>query len=455
MAECAPAPTLLQPITPAASLVETPAPLRSSFSTVDGMSAWDDRAQLDRMVSALSSMPLFASLPHSELEAIVRSSRIHLHAQHRVVYREGTRANWVGVLVAGQVTLTDGAGRVRLVERTAESAPQLLGEEGGLSMCISRLSTAASSSADFVLLAIPHSVIPSALHAPIRHALVCHLLQKAGGLFSSGQDTPTALAQLAPCCELLEFTRGSSVIRQGDAADALYILCWGRLAVVIGRYPGDRDAQTTGHLTPYGERSFFGEVALLEWAAEREARSAHYALGVPEMSRRRASVVAADDSYVLRIAASHFGRLTQCVPDFEERARIVARILQHGDQMRVHKWEREQLLRTLMKLESATLSRAAHSILAVEHSTRLPLLKQRLMALLARHRDMRTATSAKLTASTDVLLALKSPAGSVRFERKQRESVEAKNIAAASRQWKKTMQLKRLDSAPQIDFELD
>ena len=67
-----------------------------------------------------------------------------------------------------------------------------------------------------------------------------------------------ALEQLARALEVVELAVGAVVVREGDPADALYIVVTGEVAV-SGRGESDRDQ----HLRDLGPRSYFGEIGLL------------------------------------------------------------------------------------------------------------------------------------------------------------------------------------------------
>lgn len=81
---------------------------------------------------------------------------------------------------------------------------------------------------------LSHAALPSACRAPIRHSLVARQLRAASGLFrDDGHDAAAAVELLAPCCELLSVWRGETIIRQGEPADTLFVICAGRLAVHV------------------------------------------------------------------------------------------------------------------------------------------------------------------------------------------------------------------------------
>jgi CRP-like cAMP-binding protein len=93
----------------------------------------------------------------------------------------------------------------------------------------------------------------------------------------------TALEQLARACEELSVPSGEVLIREGDSADALYVLVDGEVDV-SARGEGTR----ARHLRTMGPRSYFGEIGILR--------------GVP----RTATVRTTEPCQLWRISADDF-----------------------------------------------------------------------------------------------------------------------------------------------------
>ncbi|MBM3659430.1 MAG: cyclic nucleotide-binding domain-containing protein [Actinobacteria bacterium] len=123
-------------------------------------------------------------------------------------------------------------------------------------------------------------------------------------IFGSLDDTARALiaAQLTP----RSVTGGEILIREGDAADALYLIAEGRLRVI-----GRRDDGTAQTLAELGRGEIVGEMALVT----NEPRSA--------------TVTAVRDSLVLELPATTFLTLVQDHPDVlrEVTTRVVGRLM--------------------------------------------------------------------------------------------------------------------------------
>lgn len=438
-----------------------------------------DGAQLDGFVAALALVPAFATLAHDELEALCRASHVALHARHHVIFREGTRSSFVAVLLAGRVAYTDAAGRTRELERAhGNSSPLLFGEEGGLSEAVPRFGTALSASDDCACVAIPRDAICTALRAPLRLALVAKLLRSARGLLRPGQEGDAVLAQLAPCFELVQCRKGETLIRQDEPADCMYVVAAGRLAVTIRRRApaaavaaaavatcdaaghggcdapthadDDDDDEIVGRIGPHAGRSWFGEVALTAWTAERANSTPPISAAAARApARRSASVVATSDVWLLRVGASSFARLVGCIPDLARRAALMRATLSETDKLRAHKAEREQVLRALTALEGATsgIARVVHS---AQRATErlppppLPKLRVRLMTAVARLHSAHTANSTELQIRAHVFLGGDGSAGnggggateetSSRRARKERTAAEADARAATARE---------------------
>ena len=93
---------------------------------------------------------------------------------------------------------------------------------------------------------------------------------------------------LAAEAETQELKRGSVLVRQGDAADALYVVLTGRFAVTVAGRPDP--------ITEIGPEQPIGEIAFLTGG------------------KRTATVTAMRDSLVLRLGRAEFERLTAASP---------------------------------------------------------------------------------------------------------------------------------------------
>jgi MFS family permease len=96
--------------------------------------------------------------------------------------------------------------------------------------------------------------------------------------------TRASLEQLAKACEEVTLPAGAVVVREGDVADALYVIASGEVDV-SSRGEGHR---TSRHLRTMGPRSYFGEIGILR--------------GVP----RTATVTTTEPTTLWRISADDF-----------------------------------------------------------------------------------------------------------------------------------------------------
>ena len=74
-----------------------------------------------------------------------------------------------------------------------------------------------------------------------------------------GSLTPEELRALAPLVTQRSATRGTAIMREGDAIDALYIVISGRLKVTMGEADGKETI-----LSILGAGEFFGEMGLID-----------------------------------------------------------------------------------------------------------------------------------------------------------------------------------------------
>jgi CRP-like cAMP-binding protein len=78
---------------------------------------------LDSHVNALKTIPLFAGLPHSDLEALAKKVAEAHHAQGSEIIKEGTSGSSVFLIVKGRCEVRRGSKRIRELE-----AGQFFGE---------------------------------------------------------------------------------------------------------------------------------------------------------------------------------------------------------------------------------------------------------------------------------------------------------------------------------------
>jgi CRP-like cAMP-binding protein/Fe-S-cluster-containing hydrogenase component 2 len=112
---------------------------------------------------------------------------------------------------------------------------------------------------------------------------------------------PDFIAHLRDRVQLMRFSPGEAIVRQGDAADAFYLVRMG-FVKVSERHPGGDVV-----LTYLGRGSYFGEMGLLGGGV------------------RTATCTALDHVDVVRIGGEDFSLMLSRFPDIRERLEIVAR----------------------------------------------------------------------------------------------------------------------------------
>jgi CRP-like cAMP-binding protein len=116
------------------------------------------------------------------------------------------------------------------------------------------------------------------------------------------------LAVVSRHLEVMTFADGDTIVHQGEAANAFYVMLDGHAVVV-------RNDKRVGHL---GSGDYFGELALLDPAP------------------RNADVIAVGGATVARLLAASFREVVKTVPAIRERLLVgLARRLREADRRAV------------------------------------------------------------------------------------------------------------------------
>lgn len=365
------------------SSAHAPAPLaaqiseRLSGSGSGAAHAAATQAVLERIVATLHEMPVFASLRSEELVRMCEGSAYHVYARHHVVYREGTQAGWMCVLLAGAVGVVDFRGHTELLQRTrGEFWAPAFGEEGCSATQLPRFTTATAASDGCALMIIPRSVLPEKVLAAIHRAVIARLLRQVRSLFATDDDA--MLATVAPLFVFQHAARGEAIMRQWEAADALFLVVIGKLRVTV--YGTWAQPVEVGVIRASARAPFFGESSILD----------------TEGGRRNATVTALEPCWLLRLDKRNFARFVSYVPDIRGRFREIQRLVEMGNRAKRHKADQAKLRAVLEWVEHASDRAAAGPPApAASGSFRKPrgsLIKNKLIEVLERKRDVeRTA----------------------------------------------------------------
>ena len=101
------------------------------------------------------------------------------------------------------------------------------------------------------------------------------------------------LKLLSFVCQRLTYAPGQTICRQGEVADAVYVVVDGEVDVTLEHDEGER------HLRRMGRHAIIGEVGALA------------------NSRRTASVIAATQATALKLEQAQFQKLLQDVPELK------------------------------------------------------------------------------------------------------------------------------------------
>jgi CRP-like cAMP-binding protein len=279
---------------------------------------------LEQLARALGRTPLFSSCSMGELRAICSEAQFRSYARFHVLYREGSMAGWMAVLLAGGVEIVDYHGSIERHERqsdatalaispsataaAAASFPLTIGEEGCADQPLPRFGTARTFTDSTVCMLLPRAAVPPALRLHILRAVVARLLRQMQTLFCAVDDAK--LAKLAALFRLQCAAHGDAVVTQGERADSLFLLVSGKLAVTV-KSAWDEPV-IVGEIAAHSSLSFFGESSIVAEGSDSGPAPV-----------RNATLTAAEACWLLRLDSHHFALFLQHLPDIQERFRDV------------------------------------------------------------------------------------------------------------------------------------
>jgi CRP-like cAMP-binding protein/predicted double-glycine peptidase len=266
--------------------------------------------------SLLAELQLLAELPVAVRELVERSFTAVELQFGDVVFRQGHAPDAYYVLAAGSARVLVEGDDGQEVSLNVLRAGDAFGE-GALLEGTPRTATVRASS-PLRLLRLDRSVFQAIIDVYPDVAATLRASQRARQindflrLHSAFAVVPREMTiELIDHFDELELTEGEVAVRQGEDADALYLVQDGRLGVWIDDEHGEAQHVRTLHS---GE--FFGELALVQGSA------------------RTATVRAEGPVRLLRLSAAHFHRLMADSPAFAARVRERMALYDARDRLR-------------------------------------------------------------------------------------------------------------------------
>src|SRR5262245_34482242 len=248
------------------------------------------------LAARLASVELLQELDEASRTALASELEVVRLAAGDALVRQGEEADGVFVILDGRLSVVLDRAPGEGQQLAELGAGEIVGEvaliAGGRRSAsvqalepstLARLSVAALDR----LLARHPGLAPGLADLVSRRLRQAQLATQLGRLFDTA-DADT-LAEIERASEWVSLTAGEMLFRQGDPADAAYLVVAGRLRVVTH----DPEERVVGEV---GRGEMVGEMALLE--------------GVPRM----ASVIAARDTHLARFARSDFEALIERHP---------------------------------------------------------------------------------------------------------------------------------------------
>jgi Fe-S-cluster-containing dehydrogenase component/CRP-like cAMP-binding protein len=264
-----------------------------------------NRFQVEFYAPLVSAHPSLADVPADVLETVIRRSTLSVHREGSVIIREGEPGNTMFFLLTGSA-IVQVPGQSPIVR----SVQDFFGEIALLSR--QRRVARVSAGADCLMMECDRSTVATLIKKSKTFKRELEQRYRERAMLAQLQQTTffqgLVESELDAICEagtLETFEPYQPLFFQGDAADGLYILLNGAVAVV--------QETEAGPLPLAWKRAgdTVGEMALLPW--------------VTGTDRRGQTVTALQDVEAIRIPAAQFERIISEYPSVREQLEATAR----------------------------------------------------------------------------------------------------------------------------------
>lgn len=253
----------------------------------------------ERLQEVRATVPLLAGVPDSALREMILAATVHRDVQARtVVYRENDFSDSLFFILRGRVQMTCSA-------QASGDKPAVLepGDFFGEMSLLSglRRSETVKSIEPCVLIEVPRRAVLRLLNAEasVKRGIDESFIVRALQLYLLPEAHRTFLRSIAARASTCSYKHGEVVFKEGDQADAFYLVRSGSMKVSKRSGPAGKEV-VVNHL-PVGR--YFGEIALLD----------------PEKPTRTATVTATKQSEAIRIKKKDFRTILERYPDFERQ----------------------------------------------------------------------------------------------------------------------------------------
>jgi putative YpdA family bacillithiol system oxidoreductase len=251
----------------------------------------------ERLSALRAATPLLAGVPDAPLRDMLLASTVHKDLQARtVVYRENDYSDSLFIVVRGKVAVKSSA-------QLSADQPAILerGDFFGELSLVSGLRRCETVKTldQCVLIEVPRRAVLRLLkaEASVKRAIDESFIVRALRLYLLPEAHGTFLRSLASRATVCSYKQGEQVFKEGDVADAFYLVRSGSMKV-SKQSPTIGKEVVVNHL-PVGK--YFGEIALLN----------------PIDSKRTATVTATKFSEAIRIKKKDFETILERYPDFQ------------------------------------------------------------------------------------------------------------------------------------------
>jgi thioredoxin reductase/CRP-like cAMP-binding protein/Fe-S-cluster-containing hydrogenase component 2 len=253
----------------------------------------------ERLAAVRATIPLLADVPDAALRELILASTVRRDVQAgTVIYRENDYSDSLFFILRGRVEMTCSA-------QATGDKPALLepGDFFGEMSLLSGLRRSETVKATDlgILIETPRRAVLRLLNTEpsVRRGIDESFIVRALQLYLLPDAHRTFLRSIASRSTTSSYKQGEVVFKEGDQADAFYLVRSGSMKVSKRSGPSGKEV-VVNHL-PVGR--YFGEIALLD----------------PERPTRTATVTATKFSEAIRIKKKDFLTILERYPEFEKQ----------------------------------------------------------------------------------------------------------------------------------------
>lgn len=296
----------------------------ASSQSINASNTALDLTSSDKLKLGFTRTPLLSGLSGDELNGFIDSLKLREFSAGDVIFKEGDAGEYLYLIGMGSVRLqtTLPNGKVRIYSHFLES--DFFGEHAFMSHL--KHSSSAIAETDTSLLMIERAQFDEwvvkfpQIKNTVEDFYRKRVLERVLAVTPLFEDVPGKVRlALAEKFNLCRFSRGDTIVKEGEKGDTFYLIRSGRVLVATSKMDATSGLVELGKM---GEGSFFGEVSLLT------------------NKPRTATVIAGQDVELMELTREDFNDICKQYPS-------IRKVVEAYQKVRV-----QETIKTLMKRRS-------------------------------------------------------------------------------------------------------